>query len=667
MNAMAQFAPLALVVGIMMLASPFLRRDRLWARWLVVFFLSALIARYLPWRITETVLPADLTTFQGWWIVFLFAIEIVFLCDMLRQSLIHCKIVNRSAEADQAYARLSARPVESWPSVDVFIPSYNEPLDVLERSIVGALAIDYPNKTVWVLDDGKRDWLREFCEEKGAKYLTRKDGTHAKAGNVNNGLAHSSGDLVCIFDADFVAYRHFLKRVVGFFEDPTIGIVQTPQHFFNKDPMQRNLWIADRWPDEQRLFFDHIAPSVDAWDSMFCCGSCMVMRRKALDAIGGVPTASITEDILTSLEMLREGYRTRYLNEKLSIGLAAESLLAFHTQRERWCQGGIQTLFLKAGPLGPGLSLWQRILLFPIYWVFHIPARLLVIMIPIFYFWFGLQPLENARSWEIFYWQLPVLIGGWATAMWHNGRQAYPIVNEGPAVLVSLRLFPIVVSSLIRPFGRPFKVTPKGSQSGVGNSRTEAIILGVLFVLTIGGFFYNINTDIRIIDNADFLLVGGLWAAINSLTLLVAILICFESPVQRQQERFPTSLRAKITANSDDDPLDMTITDMSLGGARAMCPATGIDRDRFQKGGLIKLDVEELPPLDAKLARVFVNDQKQLVLTLDFTPEPAGEVRDALIRVLYTTGIDNASKPAGSFALWGALLRRIFGRGPVKS
>lgn len=667
MDLMAQLAPMALVIGVMMLASPFLQRDKLWARWVVVLFLVALIARYLPWRITETVLPADLTTFQGWWIVFLFAIEIIFLCDMLRQSLVHCKIVDRSAEADQAYARLSARPVESWPTVDVFIPSYNEPLDVLERSIVGALALDYPNKTVWVLDDGKREWLRDFCKEKGANYIIRKDGTHAKAGNVNNGLTQSSGDLVCIFDADFVAYRHFLKRVVGFFEDPTIGIVQTPQHFFNKDPMQRNLWIADRWPDEQRLFFDHIAPSVDAWDSMFCCGSCMVMRRKALDAIGGVPTASITEDILTSLEMLRKGYRTRYLNEKLSIGLAAESLLAFHTQRERWCQGGIQTLFLKAGPLGPGLSLWQRILLFPIYWVFHVPARLLVIMIPIFYFWLGLQPLENARSWEIFYWQLPVLIGGWGTAMWHNGRQAYPIVNEGPAVLVSLRLFPIVLSSLIRPFGRPFKVTPKGSQSGVANSMTEAIILGVLFVLTIGGFFYNINTDVRIIDNADFLAVGGLWAAINALTLLVAILICFESPVQRQQERFPITLAAKVSVLGQDIPLDMTITDMSLGGARAKCAAEGIDRSHFTKGARVLVVADELPPLDAKLARAFVNDQDQLVFTLDFTPEPVGEVRDALIRVLYTTGIDNASKPAGSVALWGALLRRIFGRGPVKS
>ena len=137
--------------------------------------------------------------------------------------------------------------------------------------------------------------------------------------------------------------------------------------------------------------------------------------------------------------------------------------------------------------------------------------------------------------------------------------------------------------------------------------------------------------------------------------------------MQRQQERFPISLKARIRAKGDDQPLEMSVTDMSLGGARVMCPTEGIDRNRFQKGALIQLDADELPLLDASLARAFVNDQEQLVLTLDFTPEPVGEVRDALIRVLYTSGIDNASKPAGSFALWGALLRRIFGRGPVKS
>jgi cellulose synthase (UDP-forming) len=139
--------------------------------------------------------------------------------------------------------RSSRNPPERWPAVDGFIPTYNEPLDVLERTIVGALALDYPRDKlkVYVLDDKRRDWLRAFCEEKGAIHVTRPDNLHAKAGNMNNGLKVSSGDFIAVFDADFVPYRAFLRRTVPFFQDPSIGIVQTPQHFFNKDPVQSNL------------------------------------------------------------------------------------------------------------------------------------------------------------------------------------------------------------------------------------------------------------------------------------------------------------------------------------------------------------------------------------------------------------------------------------------
>ena len=122
-----------------------------------------------------------------------------------------------------------------------------------------------------------------------------------------------------------------------------------------------------------------------------------------------------------------------------------------------------------------------------------------------------------------------------------------------------------------------------------------------------------------------------------------------------------------MKVDSAIDQLDMTITDMSLGGARAKCKADGIDRASLVKGSRVQITADDLPVLDAKLTRAFVNDRDELVFTLDFNPEPVGEVRDALIRALYTSGIDNASKPAGSLALWGAILRRIFGRGPVRS
>jgi hypothetical protein len=175
-----------------------------------------------------------------------------------------------------------------------------------------------------VLDDKRRDWLKKYCEVKGAVHVTRPDNLHAKAGNLNHGLKVSNGELVAIFDADFVPYRQFLRRTAPFFREPDIGLVQTPQHFFNKDPVQSNLGIERVWPDEQRLFFDEMAASRDAWDVSFCCGSCSILRRQAIDAIGGIPTVSITEDLLTTPAMLNKGYKTRYLNERLSMGLAAE-------------------------------------------------------------------------------------------------------------------------------------------------------------------------------------------------------------------------------------------------------------------------------------------------------------------------------------------------------
>ena len=114
-------------------------------------------------------------------------------------------------------------PPEELPSVDVYIPTYNEPMEVLEKTITGVLCLDYPNFKAWVLDDGRRPWVKAFCEAKGVGYLTRPDNTHAKAGNINHALTKTSADFVAIFDADFIPQRNFLMRTVGFFADPGIG------------------------------------------------------------------------------------------------------------------------------------------------------------------------------------------------------------------------------------------------------------------------------------------------------------------------------------------------------------------------------------------------------------------------------------------------------------
>lgn len=316
-------------------------RNHSWTRAITCVVVGAIALRYILWRLFETVLPYPNNGLNFYWVWFLFIIEILAFFEVVLFLILMSRYVDRSAEADRLAPDFFRGDEDELPTVDVFIPTYNEPLDVLERTIIGALALDYPQDKlkVYVLDDQRRNWLKAYCEEKGAIHVTRPDNSHAKAGNMNNGLKVSSGDFIAIFDADFVPYRHFLRRTLPFFSDATIGIVQTPQHFFNTDPVQTNLGLENIWPDEQRLFFDEIAPSRDIWDVSFCCGSCSIARRKAIDEIGGFPTESITEDLLTTLSMLNKGYKTRYLNERLSMGLAAENLTGYFVQRERWCQG----------------------------------------------------------------------------------------------------------------------------------------------------------------------------------------------------------------------------------------------------------------------------------------------------------------------------------------
>ena len=258
--------------------------------------------------------------------------------------------------------------------------------------------------------------------------------------------------------------RNFLYRTAGFFDDAHIGIVQTPQHFFNPDPIQHNLGLSGVLPDDQRLFFEVMAQCRDAWDVAFCCGSCSLQRRKALEAVGGVPTGSITEDILSTMVLLRKGYVTRYLNERLSMGLAAESLEGYFTQRTRWCRA-LQTLFLKEGPLGPGLSLLQRLFFFPLDWLVQYPVRLLGILVPIVFLWTGVGPFIITSLEDMLSYQLPAFIAIAWTMRFFAPNCYVPILSTAISFFSSLRLVPTALSTLIKPFGAPFRVTPKGNNN----------------------------------------------------------------------------------------------------------------------------------------------------------------------------------------------------------
>ena len=311
---------LALGLGIALL--PWLNAQATLARTVVVGLLIALMARYMWWRTCCTLPPAAASLEWGVGLLYLLAETLAVFAGMLSLFFL-TRTRNRSAEADAHTSWFKDRPAA--PLVDVLICTYNEEQEIVERTIIGALSMEYPNFRTWVLDDGRRPWVELLCQRLGCGYVARLDNAHAKAGNINNALRilerhERRPDFISILDADFVPKSKFLERAISLLYEPDVGVVQTPQHFINPDPIQNNLTAARASPDEQRFFFDIVMASKDAWSAAFCCGTSSLIRFDPLMAIGGFPTDSVTEDYLLTLRLKEIGYRTVYLNEPLSLG-----------------------------------------------------------------------------------------------------------------------------------------------------------------------------------------------------------------------------------------------------------------------------------------------------------------------------------------------------------
>jgi len=254
-----------------------------------------------------------------------------------------------------------APPPRQGIAVDVFVPTYSEPVALVRKTLLAALAMDYPHHT-WLLDDGRRPEMRALANELGCEYLTRPDNTHAKAGNLNHALRWSRGDVVAVFDADHAPRRDFLVKTLGYFGDPSVAFVQTPQDYYNLDSYQHRKALRKRsvWT-EQALFFRVIQRGKDLWNAAFFCGSCALIRRSALETVGGFATGTITEDLHTSIRLHAAGFRSVYHAEPLAFGLAPESIEPFITQRVRWGQGAMHVWRTEGIVCNRGLTAAQRI------------------------------------------------------------------------------------------------------------------------------------------------------------------------------------------------------------------------------------------------------------------------------------------------------------------
>lgn len=259
--------------------------------------------------------------------------------------------------------RLSDRqapPPRPGIQVDVFVPTYSEPVELVRKTLLAAISMDYPH-TTWLLDDGRRPAMRALAAELGCRYLTRTDNAHAKAGNLNHALEHSHGDVIAVFDADHAPRRDFLVKTLGYFDDPRVAFVQSPQDYYNLDSFQhRSSGNSGKIWTEQALFFRVIQRGKDCWNAAFFCGSCALVRRSALKRIGGFATGTITEDLHTSIRLHAAGYTSVYHAQPLAFGLAPESIEPFITQRIRWGQGAMHVWRTEGILTNSGLSWGQR-------------------------------------------------------------------------------------------------------------------------------------------------------------------------------------------------------------------------------------------------------------------------------------------------------------------
>ena len=510
-----------------------------WSRRLVAAALLLLFGRYFLWRSLSTLNVAD--PVNGIFSILLFVMELLAMSGTAFQAMLLFTVRHRDSEADKYSVAVTENRYQ--PSVDIFIPTYNEPDFILKRTIIGCQAINYDNKKIYVLDDTKRQSIRQLTAELGCGYITRTDNAHAKAGNLNNALKQTKADLVAVFDADFVPTTNFLERTVGFFQKEQVALVQTPQSFYNADPIAHNLGLQHVLTSEEEVFYRHLQPIKDGAGSVVCAGTSFIARREALRSVGNFSTESLSEDFFTGVKLSAQGYELVYLDEKLSAGLAAESIGAHIEQRLRWVRGTLQAFFIKSNPLTiPGLNLWQRLGHFDglLHWFTCLP-RVFFLIFPLICIFLKISPVQASLS-ELIYIFLPYYVMQLTVFAWLNKRSRSILLSDVYSLIQAIPVSLTVIKVMLSPFGKSFKVTPKGTSRDKFNYNWSlALPMSVLFGATIISFAASIFNP----PAAGFNL-GLYWSSYNLLTISVAMITLLDLPKSSFYEWFNLSKEVNI-------------------------------------------------------------------------------------------------------------------------
>ncbi len=557
----------------------------------------AVTARYLLWRSLDT-LQFD-SPFQ------------MLLSIGLLSAEIYAGVLLALAYLQTTYP-LERKPVplppdpSTWPTVDVYVPSYNEGLELVRPTVLAALNMDWPRDklNVWVLDDGRRDDFRACAEECGCGYIVRPDNKGAKAGNLTHAMRHTDGEFIAIFDCDHAPTRAFLQMTVGWLvRDGRIGMVQTPHHFYSPDPFERNLARKAPVPNEGLLFYGLIQQGNDLWNATFFCGSCAVLRRTALEQVGGVPTETVTEDCHCSFLMQQRGWHTAYLRVPLAAGLATERLGLHVGQRLRWARGMIQILRLENTPFAQGLSAVQRLCYFTssFSFLFALP-RLVFLTAPLAFLFFR-ENIIAASPLAIVAYAGAHMFHTFATTARLNGRNRHSFWSEIYEAAMALPLLPVTLLTLWNPAKGKFNVTDKGGtlEQGYLDLRVVAPNLALLALLLTGfGIgLYGIATTAGLEFQAY--LLNTIWCGMCLVPVSAAVAVGREREQSRHRARVGAAVSAELLL-PDGGRVAANSSDISLSGARLTLhrPLTIADGDDLVVAFTTCDEVVEVP---AKLLR----------------------------------------------------------------
>jgi cellulose synthase (UDP-forming) len=568
-------AVLAVIIGMAVLR--WFNAEGLW-RLIAMALGTSMVLRYVYWRTTSTLPPV--TQLED----FIPGL-MLYLAEMYNVVMLALSVF---VVARPLPSRPPAGPLPiDVPTVDVFIPTYNEEPELLTQTLAAARSMIYPpsHVTVWLLDDGgtdekcnasnpasaaaarqRRADLQQLCSAMGVRYLTRERNVHAKAGNLNNGLAHSRGELAVVFDADHAPARSFLQETVGYFmSDPKLFLVQTPHFFINPDPLERNLGTFRTMPSENEMFYGLIQRGLDKWNAAFFCGSAAVLRREALLETEGFSGISITEDAETALELHSRGWRSVYVDRPLIAGLQPQTFASFIGQRSRWAQGMMQIIRFRFPALKPGLTLPQRIcyLSSTLFWLFPF-ARVMFLIAPLFYLFFSLEIFIASAEEFVAYTSIYMVVN----MMMQNylyGSYRWPWVSELYEFIQAVFLVPALATVIANPRKPTFKVTAKTESLEQARISELGLPFFLIFALLVLGV---VATVVRLLTepfNADITLVVGAWNILNLLLVGCALGVISERSSRRQTHRVQVQRPCEL--HVDGYVIPGLIRDVSVGGA----------------------------------------------------------------------------------------------------